>query len=518
MLPSFSQVAHRRQTSPTCPCQTWTVALPPRVVDPAPAEVPIDLGTTVVLAPSVTMLAGGVLFGGAPARLLRPSDAATAVLEAWRAPSTITTHAEGALARKLERSGLVNVVAPAPHHGNPPSVTVVIPTRGRAAGVAKVLAQTATFGVTQLVVDDGSSDAEASALAELCATTGATLVRLEQNGGPSIARNAGAEAAQTELVCFCDSDLDVVPSNLLDLTAHFADPLVAAVAPRIGVTQASGPLAAYESCSSPLDLGPNPSDVMVRGTVSFVPTACILARRSLAATFDPTLGVAEDVDWEWTLLKAGWIIRYDPSIVVSHPMRSSVRAFLNQRRFYGSGAGPLALRHGDAVAPIATSGFTALAALGLVSGQLLVTRTAMAVATTLLRRRIAPLTEHPTRTAARIVVVGSARAMPSLLRQTIRTYGPLLVLAGAKSATARRVLVLGTLATALPRWRRSARGLISPVHFAALQALDDLAYATGVLSSATRRETRGAVRPSLTWFRSSLSEESLSRSGRRLGR
>ncbi len=282
------------------------------------------------------------------------------------------------------------------------------------------------------------------------------------------------------------------------------------------MTKASGPLAAYESCSSPLDLGSNPSDVMVRGAVSFVPTACVLARRSLAATFDPTLGVAEDVDWEWTLLKAGWIIRYDPSIVVAHPMRSSMRAFLAQRRFYGSGAGPLALRHDDAVAPIATSGFTALGTLGLLSGQLVLTKTAMGAATALLRRRIAPLTEHPTRTAARIVVLGSARAMPSLLRQTIRTYGPLLVVLATRSATARRLLVVGTLATALPRWKRDARGQISPVGFTALQVLDDLAYATGVLAAAMRRETRGAVRPSLTWFRSSTNEETLSRSGRRL--
>lgn len=492
------------------------MALPPRVVDPAPPEVPLDLGTTVVLAPSVTMLGGGVLFGGAPARLLRPSNAATAILEAWRTPTVIRTRAEGTLARRLERSGVVTVVAPAPRHGAQPSVTVVIPTKGRVAGVAKVLAQTATFGVAQLVVDDGSPEEEASALAALCATAGATLVRLEENSGPSTARNAGAEAAQTELVCFCDSDLDDIPPNLLDLTAHFADPLVGAVAPRIGVTKASGPLAAYESCSSPLDLGSNPSDVMVRGAVSFVPTACVLARRSLAATFDPTLGVAEDVDWEWTLLKAGWIIRYDPSIVVAHPMRSSMRAFLAQRRFYGSGAGPLALRHDDAVAPIATSGFTALGALGLLSGQLLLTKTAMGVATALLRRRIAPLTERPTRTAARIVVLGSARAMPSLLRQTIRTYGPLLVVLSTRSTTARRLLVVGTLATALPRWKRDARGQISPVGFTALQVLDDLAYATGVLAAAMRRETRGALRPSLTWFRSSTNEETLSRSGRRL--
>lgn len=380
------------------------------------------------------------------------------------------------------------------------SMSVVIPTKGRVDGVAHVLAQTASFGVARLVVDDGSDPDDARGLAELCEEHGATLVRLPTNRGPSAARNAGAAAATTEVVCFCDSDLEVIPADLPVLLAHFDDPAVGVVAPRIGVGGAPGVLGAYERSSSPLDLGPNPADVVPRGQVSFIPTACVLARRELASTFDESLLVAEDVDWAWTLVEAGWIVRYDPRVVVLHPVRASLAAFLRQRRFYGSGAGPIAARHGDAVAPIVTSGWTASAIAATLAGFPLAGVGLLGVATAALAKRLRGVVREPVRAATSLVVRGSLGATPSLLRQVLRTYGPLLVLVAPRSKLARRILVVGTLSTAIPRWRRNARGQVAPTTFVALQLADDLAYATGMLQAGSRRETRGALRPSLTWF------------------
>ena len=87
---------------------------------------------------------------------------------------------------------------------------------------------------------------------------GFVAIGLATNGGPSVARNAGAGQAATQLVAFVDSDC--VPSTgwLSPLLGYFDDPLVAAVAPRIVPAPAStpSPLSRYENMRSSLDRGP----------------------------------------------------------------------------------------------------------------------------------------------------------------------------------------------------------------------------------------------------------------------
>jgi mycofactocin glycosyltransferase len=77
--------------------------------------------------------------------------------------------------------------------------------------------------------------------------------------------------------------------------------------------------------------------------VSYVPAAALLVRRSALPDepFDPELRYGEDVDLIWRLIDAGWRVRYDPSVVVEHEERDTVR-----RRFrYGTSAAPLKRRH-----------------------------------------------------------------------------------------------------------------------------------------------------------------------------
>ena len=85
-------------------------------------------------------------------------------------------------------------------------VTVVIPTyngeRHIAQTVQSVLGQTHPH-VDIIVVDDGSTDTTVAAVHALQASV---RVIERQNGGVSSARNAGASAAQGELICFLDQD------------------------------------------------------------------------------------------------------------------------------------------------------------------------------------------------------------------------------------------------------------------------------------------------------------------------
>ena len=96
-------------------------------------------------------------------------------------------------------------------------MTVVVPTHetppARLYDILRHCLDTA--GV--MFVDDGSGT-------PLTGVRGATLVRLRHNSGPAAARNAGARAAETPIVAFVDTDVDLHPGWLDGLLWHFDDP------------------------------------------------------------------------------------------------------------------------------------------------------------------------------------------------------------------------------------------------------------------------------------------------------
>jgi glycosyltransferase involved in cell wall biosynthesis len=96
----------------------------------------------------------------------------------------------------------------------PPLVTTIIPTYNRAALVCEAIesVRRQTYPNLEIVVvDDGSSDGTASALA---AYGDAIRVIKQNNSGPSAARNRGIAAAKGVFVAFLDSDDVWHPSKL----------------------------------------------------------------------------------------------------------------------------------------------------------------------------------------------------------------------------------------------------------------------------------------------------------------
>ncbi|HZT53735.1 MAG TPA: glycosyltransferase family A protein, partial [Gaiellaceae bacterium] len=91
-----------------------------------------------------------------------------------------------------------------------PDVSVVVPTRDRAASLGRCLAALARqrYGGDWeiLVVDDGSRDAETVA-ASVGAVPRARTLRLD-GLGPAAARNRGARAAEGSVLCFTDDDCE----------------------------------------------------------------------------------------------------------------------------------------------------------------------------------------------------------------------------------------------------------------------------------------------------------------------
>src|SRR6185436_8617014 len=200
---------------------------------------------------------------------------------------------------------------------------------------------------------------------------GATVLRREAGGGPAVARNAALAAVTTELVAFLDSDCAPEPGWLATTAAHFDDPLVGAVAPRVRPEAARRRAPArerYAAARSPLDMGGRESAVVPGGRVPYVPTAALVVRRrALGEGFDPRLRHGEDVDLVWRLHDAGWRVRLEPRATVRHAEPDTWRALLARRHRYGTSAAPLSRRHPGRLAPLARRPRSA-AALAAVQG------------------------------------------------------------------------------------------------------------------------------------------------------
>ena len=333
----------------------------------------LPIGTRIDLDPSMKQIAADTVFGGSPARVLRLRPDGVAALAELRG-GRVETPASSALARLLTDAGFAH-----PRVARRDlDATVVIPVRDRAPDLDRCLGAVGRDHPV-VVVDDGSTDA--SAIATVCAEHGAKLVRRAVSGGPGPARNAALRLVGTEFVAFLDSDCVPPPGWIAALGGHFADPLVAAVAPRIVEQDRSAP--------SPLDLGPGPARVAPLTRVAYVPTAALVVRRAtLGDGFDETMRYGEDVDLVWRLVEAGHRVRYEPAVQVMHTAPRSLPALLRRRFHYGTSAAPLTRRHPGAVAPLVLHPWPALTTGALLARRPAVAGAAFAASTLLLARRL----------------------------------------------------------------------------------------------------------------------------------
>ncbi len=454
---------------------------------------PVPDGFGLVLDPQARRIDGGsVLIGGSPLTVLRLKPAGARLLDDLVAGDPVPPQRAGnRLARRLLDLGLA--------HPRPPirflsSVTVVIPVRDDPAGLAATLAHLDPVSDV-VVVDDGSLDP--SAVPALAAAHGVgQVIRLHPSQGPAAARQAGWTAAATDVVAFLDAGCRPHPGWLDVLSAHLADPAVAAAAPRVvawAPPDAPSWLAAYEALHSPLDLGPAMAVVRPRSRVPYVPTAALVVRRdALVAVggFDVSLRTGEDVDLVWRIAAAGWTVRYDPAATVRHPVRPTLRALLGQRFDYGRSAAPLAARHGPAAAPLAVPASTAAAWLLAGTGHPVLAAIVAAAPVAGLVARLRAL-DHPWAEAARLGVAGHRSAGRLLVEACRRSWWPVLALASITSHRVRRATLVLAL---LPPLRDRRRAPNAPA-WLALRLLDDLAYGTGVWAGALQARSPATLLP-----------------------
>jgi glycosyltransferase involved in cell wall biosynthesis len=237
-----------------------------------------------------------------------------------------------------------------------PAMTVVVPTRGRAAYLEVTLdslrRQRTRTAHELLVVDDGATDATP----EVAQRFGARLVRHGEQRSLNAARNSGIRAAVADLIAFVDDDVLVPPG--------WVDALVEGAARHPDAEAFGGPIRARFEGRVPrgcgredppittLDLGP--SDV----EAEMVWGANFAVRRSAVeriGDFDETLdrGHGDEEEWLMRLRAAGGRIVYLAEAGLDHRRSagdSGLGSLARAAYHRGRGARSSDLRRGDAPA------------------------------------------------------------------------------------------------------------------------------------------------------------------------
>ncbi|KWX25757.1 mycofactocin biosynthesis glycosyltransferase MftF [Mycolicibacterium wolinskyi] len=445
---------------------------------------------------------GAALLGGSPTRLLRLAPTAQNMLNGGR----LEVH--DALSAQLARTLLDATVAhPRPASG--PShrdVTVVVPVRDNASGLHRLIG--ALRGLRVIVVDDGSaipvSPAEFAGM-----HCDVQVLRHSRSNGPAAARNTGLAACETDFVAFLDSD--VVPRRgwLEALLGHFCDPAVALVAPRIvGLHNADNLVARYEAVRSSLDLGMREAPVVPYGTVSYVPSAAIICRRSALVAvggFDETMQSGEDVDLCWRFVESGARLRYEPIALVAHDHRTDLRKWFTRKAFYGSSAAPLTVRHPGKTAPLVISRWTLMVWLLLAMGSCVGYFASLVVAFVTGRRIARSLSAIDTepKEVAVVAAHGLWSSALQLCSAICRHYWPIALISAVMFRRARHAVLLAAVIDGVVDWatrRGNADDDTKPVGLLThilLKRLDDIAYGTGLWTGVVRERHLGALKPQL---------------------
>jgi N-acetylglucosaminyl-diphospho-decaprenol L-rhamnosyltransferase len=184
-----------------------------------------------------------------------------------------------------------------------------------------------------IVVDNESGD-ETVALAK---AAGATVVH-RRRGGYGAAINTGAAAATGEYLAVLNPDIRFFTDDVVErLMEHFDDPSVGMAAPALQLLDGRLQDSARRT-PTPLNLvirrrvDRDSGAVRAGGDVDWVVGACFIIRRDLwdaIGGFDESYFLYfDDVDLCTRVRRAGWTVRFDPSIVVQHAWQGASRKSL----------------------------------------------------------------------------------------------------------------------------------------------------------------------------------------------
>ncbi len=196
-------------------------------------------------------------------------------------------------------------------------VAVILPTRNEAANIGEFLGSIPLH--LPLIVVDASSD-ETAAIIQQQRPLHTTIIR--HPGNVTVARQVGAEAAQSEWLLFTDADISFAPDYFTNLPPYLHLDAV------YGPKQSLDEYAAYYRRFS------RGQQLLHRLGIPAVSGSNLLVRRTVfqaVGGFDLSLSVNEDTELGWRIKRRGYGIAFAANLVVyARDQRRLVRGRLRK--------------------------------------------------------------------------------------------------------------------------------------------------------------------------------------------
>ena len=225
-----------------------------------------------------------------------------------------------------------------------PRFSLIVPTLGRTTEVAELFASIIAqdrSDVELIVVDQNDDDRLVPLIEALPRKLAVQHIRLKEKN-PSIARNAGLEAACGEIIAFPDDDC-WYPPHLLDRVDSWfqANGTYAVLA--VGALDKDGACSGNRWVQNACDISPL-NALRTTFCSSLFISAGPLGR---AIRFDPRLFPGEETDVILRLLATGLRGRFDREPYIYHPRRDMLSGTVSRTRAkkYGAAMGIVVRRH-----------------------------------------------------------------------------------------------------------------------------------------------------------------------------
>lgn len=221
-----------------------------------------------------------------------------------------------------------------------PTLSVLIATYNRAVLLDRtlhsLLAPTVTDRPDEIVVVNGGTDSTEAVVAAHSARGAPIRLVPVVNRGLSHSQNVGFPHCTGDIVATLDDDVMVDSDWTARLrAAHLAYPAAGGIGGRIRNEFPDALPARFEQAHS-FDVA---DDMTVRRVRTVAGVAMSYRRRVMVEVgqFDEALPSGMDVDYNWRVIRAGYPVLYDPSIVLTHHNRTALRGVLRQQFWYGRG-------------------------------------------------------------------------------------------------------------------------------------------------------------------------------------